>query len=273
MEWGIRMRLYLTISLALLATACSQQSSQQNQIEAKVDLPALIAADDPTACASPEAIATALNAADQEYGNAVAKGMPAIRTDTVSATGINKDIHEITCSANGHARSAFSENEQSFPMVYKLRPALDQGGGFVAEIAAIPQVRQAISSHILWWNRQNAPEPAGEPQEEAATNSTEEATGPDGVKKADICKAEVLQEVASSEDPSSKMKPGEAYDDVTQFWRNKATGETRFCQHGGYCYPSHVSVNGQKVEAIRLTNCSVRGQVSEDEEDVLYGVW
>ena len=97
--------------------------------------------------------------------------------------------------------------------------------------------------------------------------------GADGVTKKDICRASVLQDVAAIEDPSSIMKAGESYDDVTQFWKNKKTGDTRYCAHGGYCYPSQVVVNGQKVDAIKLQNCSVQGEGEDDGEDILYSVY
>lgn len=266
---GQRVRFTWIMPLVACCAACSQQSSEGAQVDARQDVQALIKADDPTACASPDAIRTALAAADAEYGKAVANGMPAIRADAVSATGVNKDIHEITCSATGHVKSG--ESEQSFSMVYTLRPALDQGGGYIAEIEASPDLRQRVYDHIHRWAQQNASKQEVVPDEtDAATNASEAAAGPDGIKKEDICNAEVLQQVASVDDPTSKMDPGESYDDVTQFWRNKQTGETSFCQHGGHCYPSHVIINGQKTEAIRLKNCAVGGQVSEDDEDILY---
>lgn len=259
--------------LTLLTSACGGQSANENRIEAQIGLQDQIAADDPKACAAVDAIRTALNAANQEYGQALSNGMTEIRVDTVSATGINKDIHEISCSATGYAKFPFVDGEGSFPIIYKLRPSLDQGGGFVAEIAANPLVRQMVANHILWWKRQNIPNQAGEQSVGNGPVSMADASiRPDGVKETDICRATVLHQVASIEDPSSKMEPGEAYNDVTQFIRNKKTGETRFCQHGGYCYPSHVTLNQQKVEAIRLNNCSVGRRDSDDGEDIYYWI-
>ena len=74
-------------------------------------------------------------------------------------------------------------------------------------------------------------------------------------KPVDVCNAKVLREVGAIEDPSSKMEPGENYVDVTQFWRHPKTGDSYFCQHGGYCYPSHVSIDGKRALAIKLLNC------------------
>ncbi len=104
-----------------------------------------------------------------------------------------------------------------------------------------------------------------------ADASSEGANNAASKRKSDkSCEADVLYEVASVEDSSSKMEAGTTFDYVTQFRRNKQTGETTFCQHGGYCYPTHVVIGGKKIEAIRLNNCSVGKQNYDDDEDVFY---
>ena len=131
--------------------------------------------------------------------------------------------------------------------------------------------------------QQPSPTPSATPAPVAAAESSDAGSfadassegANDAVSKRErdkLCDADVLYEVASIENPSSKMEAGTTFDTVTQFWRNKQTGETRFCQHGGYCYPSHVVVSGRKVEAIRLRNCSVGKQGEDDGEDILYYV-
>jgi hypothetical protein len=47
---------------------------------------------------------------------------------------------------------------------------------------------------------------------------------------------------------------------------------TTFCSHGGYCYPTHVRVNGEKVEALRLVNCEIGERYEEDKDEVYYSI-
>jgi hypothetical protein len=89
---------------------------------------------------------------------------------------------------------------------------------------------------------------------------------------ADLCKAIALRDVAAIEAPDSVL-PRDSYDyAVTQYRVNKQTGMTTFCSHGGYCYPTHVRVNGQKVEALRLVNCKIGERYEEDKDEVYYSV-
>lgn len=74
---------------------------------------------------------------------------------------------------------------------------------------------------------------------------------------ADICEAIALRDVPAIESPTSILTRGEHDTAITQYRVDKKTGVTSFCSHGGYCYPTHVIANGQKVEALRLTNCKI----------------
>jgi hypothetical protein len=89
---------------------------------------------------------------------------------------------------------------------------------------------------------------------------------------ADLCQAIALRDVAAVESPDSVLPRG-AYDTgVTQYRINKHTGMTSFCSHGGYCYPTHVIINGHKIEALRLTNCRVGERNSEDADEIFHSV-
>lgn len=90
------------------------------------------------------------------------------------------------------------------------------------------------------------------------------------VLSADLCKAIALRDVAAIESPDSVLQRGEYDEAVTQYRVNKHTGMTSFCSHGGYCYPSHVYVNGKKIEALRLTNCKIGKRDDYDDEDEIY---
>lgn len=92
-----------------------------------------------------------------------------------------------------------------------------------------------------------------------------------GISQADArCDATILQSVKAIQSESSTMKKGERWTDVTQFWRDSATGKSWFCGHGSYCYPATVIRSGKRVEAIRLSNCRIRNVVSREGSEVLY---
>lgn len=85
----------------------------------------------------------------------------------------------------------------------------------------------------------------------------------------DLCKAAVLVDVPSFGSPSSIVfRKGETMDAITQYNVEKATGETSFCAHGGSCCPTHVTLNGKKVEALKLLNCTI-GSVAWEDEDTI----
>lgn len=89
---------------------------------------------------------------------------------------------------------------------------------------------------------------------------------------ADICKAVALRDVAAIENPESVIPRGSYDEAITYYNINKQTKMTSFCSHGGYCYPTHMFVNGQKQETLRLVNCKVGAKDSEDDEQISYAV-
>lgn len=93
-------------------------------------------------------------------------------------------------------------------------------------------------------------------------------------RAADICEAVALRDVPALSNPDSILKKGSFDESITQFRVNKRTGETSFCSHGSYCYPTHVMVGGGKFQALRMTNCTVdaKGFEDPDEDDIIYGV-
>jgi hypothetical protein len=87
---------------------------------------------------------------------------------------------------------------------------------------------------------------------------------------ADLCKAIALRDVSAVEAPDTVLPRG-AYDEaVTQYVVEKKTGLTKFCSHGGYCYPTHVRINGQKIEALRLVNCRVTTRSEGVGDETIY---
>jgi hypothetical protein len=71
----------------------------------------------------------------------------------------------------------------------------------------------------------------------------------------DICTAAVVRDVPAVENPASILKKGQRDTAITQYRVNPRTGESVFCSHGGYCYPTHVRSGDDRLEALRLTNC------------------
>ncbi|PCG12896.1 hypothetical protein [Sphingomonas adhaesiva] len=87
------------------------------------------------------------------------------------------------------------------------------------------------------------------------------------------CDAIVLHRVAAIENETSFMEQGETYGSVTQYWRNMRTGVSWFCAHGSYCYPEYVQDGGERVLAIKLTNCAVQPEGADREGDeVLFSI-
>jgi hypothetical protein len=95
---------------------------------------------------------------------------------------------------------------------------------------------------------------------------------PSASPAADICKALALRDVGALESPTSVLERGSYDDAITQYRINKRTGVDSFCSHGGYCYPAHVRIDGQKVEALRLVNCQVGKQDGQEDDEVIYSV-
>lgn len=87
------------------------------------------------------------------------------------------------------------------------------------------------------------------------------------------CDAIVLHRVGAIESQSTFMEQGETFSSVTQYWRNTRTGASWFCAHGDYCYPEYVEDGGERVQAIKLTNCAVQAEGADrDGDEVLYSI-
>jgi hypothetical protein len=93
-------------------------------------------------------------------------------------------------------------------------------------------------------------------------------------RAADICEAVALRDVPALGNPDSILKKGSIDESITQFRVNKRTGETSFCSHGGYCYPTHTMVGGGKFQALKMTNCTVDAEGIQEpgDDSIYYGV-
>ena len=90
----------------------------------------------------------------------------------------------------------------------------------------------------------------------------------------DMCEATALRDVPALEAPTAIIRKGQLDTAITQFRVDKRNGDTSFCSHGGYCYPTHAKVGGDKLQALRMKNCTVDAQGQEEKGDdyVVYGV-
>jgi hypothetical protein len=99
---------------------------------------------------------------------------------------------------------------------------------------------------------------------------------------ADSCSAVALMTIPDwgDGDPADSrgnlLIKGQVDDAITQYLVNRKTGNAVFCSHGGYCYPRYLTVDGQKVEALRLTNCKIgaveTGFTGNGDDTITYDV-
>lgn len=93
------------------------------------------------------------------------------------------------------------------------------------------------------------------------------------------CKAKVLTNIGAMGSPQNVLEKGEIIDYVTQYNRVvfKKSGhvDDNFCQHGGSCYPAHITIKGRRIKSIQLLNCKVGKldnvtEVDEFEREEMY---
>lgn len=160
MTAGILLRTAGIFAFAVALSGCENASDAASDAlsdalsEALVDEPArdvaaLIGANNPKACANEAAIHAALGAAHGNYEAYLSAGGPQIIVDTISAREIDKSVHEITCS--GILNYNVGDTDQTAQIIYKLRPSLGEGGGFIAETKRTNAVQAAMNLHINGW--------------------------------------------------------------------------------------------------------------------------
>ena len=87
-----------------------------------------------------------------------------------------------------------------------------------------------------------------------------------------LCEAVALRDVGALEDPTSMIARGSTLDGITQYSVEKQTGIKKFCQHGGYCYPTEVTIDGKKVATFKLTTCQIGHDVTDVGDELIYGL-
>jgi hypothetical protein len=87
----------------------------------------------------------------------------------------------------------------------------------------------------------------------------------------DACQAVMLQSVPSTETGTIRGQ-GEHLNAVSIYRINRKTFADEFCEHGGDCYPAHVTAEGRRFETAKLLNCSIDpDNRSVGERYVVYG--
>jgi hypothetical protein len=86
----------------------------------------------------------------------------------------------------------------------------------------------------------------------------------------DVCTIVALHGVASVESPTTMMEAGDQRVSITQYRIEISTRIASFCQHGGYCWPETVTINGRSIRAVKLTNCSVDRQHPSSFSDYIF---
>ena len=114
-------------------------------------------AGDATICADKDVQQTLLSviAGEETFKKFADKGGSVPPFTVVSATGMNKDIAEVTCS--GKAKVG---DELDAPLEWKVRPALDAGGGFIVE--SLPTPGRILVQGQLAYEANKEPEQARE---------------------------------------------------------------------------------------------------------------
>lgn len=134
-----------TISDAIVETVSADPVNEASSLLLK---------DDVSACANEAAVQAALGAANPEYITYLQGGGEGVQVDTISATAVNNETHEISCSSTihyNHTDVTGQEKKMRENFNYKLRPALDGDPGGVIAMA---KSSSALILHVVWGKEQ-----------------------------------------------------------------------------------------------------------------------
>lgn len=139
---GRQMRvMFWAAGMALLLASCDAPTGDTRGITER------LAAGDATVCADKEVQQTALSIIVhplyREELNELFKRGETIKFSAVSATAMNMDIKEVSCSANIEVTSG----GQNLPIEWEVRPSLDGDNSFIVEVASTNDfVRTAVGN-------------------------------------------------------------------------------------------------------------------------------
>ena len=166
------------IGAAAFLTGCSGEVNKDSAKD-------LLLADDTRVCASSDVQRTVLSSFAAGYADLVAGGGAPLVFEAVNSSGINKDIHEVSCSAAIHFPAMEMDIVGSVPEMkvsldYTVRPSLGKDSEFVVKATSADEfLPYRIGGYIL---QQTKPSREGSKQAtptEANPGVTQEFTAPE----------------------------------------------------------------------------------------------
>lgn len=133
---------------------------QPDPIVKASDTRSLIMDDDPRACAAKDALKSVMESVSVEYKRAQENGMPPVPVNTISATSIDKDIHQINCEALIYPNIP-GNSTSGIPLRYSLRPSLDEGGNYLWSFK-MEEGLYALANYTLYWTQNESRQGAAE---------------------------------------------------------------------------------------------------------------
>ncbi len=141
------------IAPALAVSACGPSSNgnsfSTNNIAPQLSIVDRLKNGDTGVCADPDVEATWINimAGDANYKQFQATGIKIPPLTAVSATGVKKDIGEISCAGNFDGGPGFLGGPTDARAEFTVRPSVDQPGGYVVEANGLG--REAVTSWVI----------------------------------------------------------------------------------------------------------------------------
>jgi len=191
------------IGAAIFLTGCSGEVNQDSAKD-------LLLENDPRVCASSDVQRAVLSSFAAGYQDLIAGGGAPLAFEAVNSSGINKDIHEISCSAVVHFPAMEMDIVGAVPEMkvsvdYTIRPSLGKDGEFVVNATSQDRfLPYRIGAYILKQTK-----PVGEGSKQAS--STEAGSG-----------------IAQEFTPPEKTLIASASNAWADFRNGKAGAEARF---------------------------------------------
>lgn len=151
----------------VLLVGCSGEGRQDGAKD-------LLLNDDPRVCASSDVQRTVLSSYAAGYNDLIVSGGAPLVFEAVNASGINKDIHEISCSATVHFPAMEMDivgpvPEMKVSVDYTVRPSLGKDGDFVVNATSSDEfLPYRIGAYVL-----HVTKSAGEKSKQASSTDAE----------------------------------------------------------------------------------------------------
>ena len=163
------MRIFAIAVFSMFLNACNTESN-------KTTTTSMIQDNDPKVCAADDVKIEIIKSFGEGYKKYIDKGGKELELRKINSTGINSEVHEISCSAIIFLPSFKAENstwpEDEFSIFYKVRPSLSEDNDFVLAAVQIENLedfsfRLSMAINAAMAEKkgtQAAPEPQTPPQ-------------------------------------------------------------------------------------------------------------